>query len=259
MSPKTITSPVPGIEGTTIAITGGASGIGRATARSVAVAGGRVIVGDVDTDSLAELGDLAKSEQLDITTMTLDVSDPDSIAHFIDVAAVDASFGGLVCSAAICPDFDVLEMPLHLWDRVMTINLRGTFLPVQLAARALARRGRRGSIVTIASAVGITGGKGLSHYAASKGGVIALTRSLARELGSANIRVNCVSPGGGVNTKMYTDRATPETIAARVAQNPLARLGEPEDVANCIVFLLSDLSDWITGQNVNVNGGSIMP
>jgi 3-oxoacyl-[acyl-carrier protein] reductase len=191
--------------------------------------------------------------------MTLDVSDPDSIAHFIDVATVDEAFRGLVCSAAICPDCDVLEMPLDLWDKVMTINLRGTFLPVQLTARALARRGRGGSIVTIASAVGITGGKALSHYAASKGGVIALTRSLARELGGSNIRVNCVSPGGGVNTKMYTNRATPETIAARVAQNPLARLGEPEDVANCIIFLLSDLSGWITGQNFNVNGGSIMP
>lgn len=250
---------LPSLAGGTIAITGGASGIGRATAVLVARAGARVLVGDLNDVALGELEEFAKAECLDIDCAGVDVSEPESVAGFVTTASTASDpLTGLVCSAGISPDVPARDMTLAQWNHVLAVNLTGAFLTIQHAYRVMVKHGRGGSVVTVGSAVGTTGRPALAHYAASKGGLVALTRSLALEFGPANIRVNCVSPGGGVNTPLMWSRMTPEQVAERTARSPLRRLGQPEDVAHCIGFLLSDLSSWMTGQNLNVNGGSLM-
>jgi NAD(P)-dependent dehydrogenase (short-subunit alcohol dehydrogenase family) len=250
---------LPSLTGGTIAITGGASGIGRATAQLAARAGARVLVGDLNDAALAELDETAKIERLDIECAHLDVTDPSNVARFMATAAAASDpLTGLVCSAGISPDVPTRDMTLAQWNHVLAVNLTGAFLTVQHAYRVMVEHGHGGSVVTVGSAVGTTGRPALAHYAASKGGLVALTRSLALEFGRDNIRVNCVSPGGGVNTPLMWSRMTPQQVAERTARSPLRRLGQPEDVAYCIGFLLSDLSSWMTGQNLNVNGGSLM-
>ena len=250
---------LPSLSGGMIAITGGASGIGRATAELTARAGAHVLAGDTNDAALAALAGFAQTEDLAIDCMPLDVSEPDSVVEFVKTAAgVAEPLTGVVCSAGIAPDVPTRDMTLEQWNHVLTVNLTGAFLTAQHAIRVMAGHRRGGSVVTVGSAVGTTGRAALAHYAASKGGLVALTRSLALEFGPDNIRVNCVSPGGGVNSPLMWSRMTPEQVANRTARSPLRRLGQPEDVARCIGFLLSDLGSWITGQNLNVNGGSLM-
>ena len=169
---------LPGVDGTVVAITGGASGIGRAAALLVAAAGARVVVGDLRQEPLEALGAIAEARHLPISTTVLDVSDRAATEAFVATAAEDQRFGGLVCSAGIAPDVDALSMTWQQWDRVIDVNLGGTFAAVQTAARALTAAGRGGSIVTIGSAVGTTGAPGLSHYAASKGAVVAVDQGV---------------------------------------------------------------------------------
>ncbi|HCB05125.1 MAG TPA: SDR family NAD(P)-dependent oxidoreductase [Nocardioides sp.] len=248
-----------GLGGATIAITGGARGIGWSAALLAEKAGAHIVVGDLSDDSLENVEQRARADGLNIRGVKVDVSVDEQVRSFLRDAAADGRPLGVVCSAGIAPDVDVLEMTPEQWQVVQDVNLRGTFVAAQEAARIMRDRGTGGAIVTISSAVGTTGSPNLTHYAATKGGVITMTRSMAREVGKYGVRVNCVSPGGGLNTPLYLNRATPEQVAARVAGLPMRRLGEPEDCANFIVFLLSDLSSWITGQNFNINGGSIMP
>lgn len=249
---------LPGLDGVTVAVTGGASGIGRASAVLAAQSGARVVAGDLNDDLLADLATEAKARELAIETVHLDVADTDNVEEFVATADARSDLYGLVSSAGISPDTPALDLSLAQWHQVIAVNLTGTFLVDQLAARAMVAHGRGGSIVNIGSAVGTTGSGSLTHYAATKGGVASLTRSLARELGPSNIRVNCVSPGGAVNTPLMWSRVSEEYVEQRVAGLPLQRIGEPADLAYCIGFLLSGLSTWITGQNIQVNGGSLM-
>jgi NAD(P)-dependent dehydrogenase (short-subunit alcohol dehydrogenase family) len=249
---------LPGLDAVTVAVTGGASGIGRAAAVLAAQSGARVVAGDLNDELLADLDAEAKARGLSIEGVHLDVSDADSVAEFVAAADARSDLFGVVNSAGISPDSPGLDMPLSLWHKVLDVNLTGTFLVCQLSGRAMVHHGRGGSIVNIGSAVGTSGSAVLPHYAASKGGVVSLTRSFAKELGPHDIRVNCVSPGGAVNTPLMWSRVTEEYVQQRVAGLPLARLGQPEDLAYCIGFLLSGLSAWITGQNIQVNGGSLM-
>jgi len=249
---------LPGLEDVTVAVTGAASGIGRAAAVLAAQSGARVVAGDVHDDMLTNLERQAKEAGLDVAVTHLDVAAPDSVTDFVRLADAQASLFGVVNSAGIAPDSSALGMEPELWARVLAVNLTGTFQVCQAAARAMVRRGHGGSIVNIGSAIGTTGSADLPHYAAAKGGVAALTKSLARELGPHQIRVNCVSPGGAINTPMMLSRVSEDYLGARVASLPMARIGEPEDLAYCIAFLLSGLSSWITGQNIHVNGGSLM-
>jgi NAD(P)-dependent dehydrogenase (short-subunit alcohol dehydrogenase family) len=250
---------LPDMSGRTVAVTGGASGIGRATAVMVAEAGARVVAGDIKQDSLSELAKFAAATGLGITCTHLDVADPASIDEFITSAAgAESPLTGLVCSAGISPDVALSDMTLDQWNLVLTVNLTANFLAVQRAAAAMMEHGEGGSIVTVGSAVGTSGRPNLAHYAASKGGLVAFTKSAAQELGPQRIRVNCVSPGGGVNTPLMWGRITQARVDDLVAKSPMRRIGEPEDVARCIGFLLCDLSTWMTGQNLHVNGGSLM-
>jgi len=249
---------LPGLDGVTVAVTGGASGIGRAAAVLAAQSGARVVAGDLNDDLLADLAREAKSRDLTLQTTHLDVADATSVEEFIALADARSDLFGLVASAGISPDVPSLEITPEQWHQIMDINLTGLFLCNQLAARAMVAHGQGGSIVNIGSAVGQTGAGTLAHYAATKGGVAALTRALAKDLGPHAIRVNCVSPGGAVDTPLMWSRVTEEYVEQRVAGLPLRRIGRPEDLAYCIGFLLSGLSSWITGQNLQVNGGSLM-
>ena len=259
LTPTEAREAYPGLATRTVAVTGGASGIGRAVVLLAARAGAHVVSGDTNASAAEELQADADRDGLRVRSVRLDVTDASSIESFVEVAAGQpALLHGLVCSAGVAPDASFLEMSEELWDRVIDVNLTGTFRVTQRVARALVAGGIGGSIVTLGSANGTTGAANLAHYSATKGGVLALTKTMARELGMHGIRVNCASPGGGISTPLYWSRTTPEYAEERVAGLPLPRLGEPDDLAAAIVFLLSDLSPWITGQNFQVNGGSLM-
>lgn len=249
---------LPGLEGVTVAVTGGASGIGRSAAVLAAQSGARVVAGDLNDELLAELEHEAKSRDLILETVHLDVAEPASVAEFVSLADARSDLFGLVASAGISPDVPALEITAQQWQQVVDVNLTGLFVTNQLAARAMVKHGRGGSIVNIGSAVGTTGTATLAHYAATKGGVAAWTRALAKDVGPHQIRVNCVSPGGAVDTPLMWSRVTEDYVAQRIAGLPLRRIGRAEDLAYCIGFLLSGLASWITGQNLQVNGGSLM-
>lgn len=247
---------IPGLADRCIAVTGGASGIGRSLALIAAASGAEVIAGDVNEAALSSLATEAQEAGLSIRPAQLDVTSPESVERFLRISELPLL--GVACAAGIAPDHSAVDMSLELWNRVISVNLTGAFLVAQAAARRMLEGGRGGSIVTVASAMATTGAANLAHYAASKGGVIALTKSMAKELGPRQIRFNTVSPGG-IDTPLYRGRMTDEAIERNIARIPLGRLGQPQDVAATMAFLLSDLAPWVTGQVVHVNGGSLMP
>jgi 3-oxoacyl-[acyl-carrier protein] reductase len=203
-------------------------------------------------------GALLADARVESTSTTLDVTDPGAGERFI-TAVIDA-FGevdGVVTSAGISGDGAFVDLPLHEWGRVLNVNLTGTFTVAQAAARAMIGQGRGGSIVTVSSALAVTGRRLGAHYASSKAAVIALTKTMALELSPFGIRVNAVAPGP-TDTPLiqHIDRSYLEELAK---QNPLGRLGHADDQAAAICFLLSGASSWMTGQTMHVNGGSVMP
>jgi NAD(P)-dependent dehydrogenase (short-subunit alcohol dehydrogenase family) len=241
-----------------IAITGGGSGIGRQAALMMAMAGAAVVVGDRDADALQRLRQDAESKELSIATALLELRNPESIRSFVREAAGQVGpLTGLVCSGGISPATPVLELTKSGWDLVLDVNLTGTFLAAQEAARVMVEQRSSGSIVTVSSTMGASGGRGgFAAYAASKAGVIGLTKTLAIELGPHQIRVNCVAPGA-VDTPLFR-YTVGEVVAESWSKSPLGRVGAPQDVANCIEFLLTERSSWITGQVFHVNGGVYM-
>jgi NAD(P)-dependent dehydrogenase (short-subunit alcohol dehydrogenase family) len=247
-----VESPVGGV-----AITGGGSGIGRQAALVMARTGSEVIVGDRDSEALARLRSDAEAEHLCIRTSELELRSENSVREFVQKAAAQANgLAGLVCSGGVSPAAPLLEMTKDRWDLVLDVNLTGTFIAAQ-AARIMVGQGTGGSIVTVSSTMGASGGRpGFAHYAASKAGVIGLTKTLAIELGANGIRVNCVAPGA-VDTPLFRETVG-EAVAKTWSKSPLGRVGEPQDIAEAIEFLLAERSSWITGQVIHVNGGVYM-
>ena len=234
-------------------VTGSTRGIGRAIAQGLHDAGARVAVCGRDLAKAqavaAELGGDAKG-------FAADVSDVASVQQL--VAGVEAAFGQLdilVNNAGLTRDNLMLRMKDEDWDAVLDANLRGAFVATRAATRGMMKR-RWGRVINIASIVGITGNKGQANYAASKAGLIGLTKSVAKELASRNILANVVAPGF-IETDM-TAAMTPEAKAAMTGTIPLARLGTPADVAGAVVFLASDAASYITGQVLVVDGGMVM-
>jgi NAD(P)-dependent dehydrogenase (short-subunit alcohol dehydrogenase family) len=248
-----VESPVGGV-----AITGGGSGIGRQAALVMARTGSEVIVGDRDSEALARLRSDAEAEHLCIRTSELELRSENSVREFVQKAAAQANgLAGLVCSGGVSPAAPLLEMTKDRWDLVLDVNLTGTFIAAQEAARIMVGQGTGGSIVTVSSTMGASGGRpGFAHYAASKAGVIGLTKTLAIELGANGIRVNCVAPGA-VDTPLFRETVG-EAVAKTWSKSPLGRVGEPQDIAEAIEFLLTQRSSWITGQVIHVNGGVYM-
>jgi NAD(P)-dependent dehydrogenase (short-subunit alcohol dehydrogenase family) len=217
-----------------------------------------VFAGDINKESLQELERVAATEQLSIHPVGVDVCDPESVKKFIDeTAGADARIDGLVCSAAVVMDSPLLDIDSVLWTRVLSVNLTGTFLVAQAAARVMVAR-RAGSIVTISSGNAYFPSGTTAHYAASKAGVVALTRAMSFELGKFGVRVNNIAPGA-TDTPLFRSR-TPnaDEYIAHWQRSPLGRMGHVSDHAEMIRFLLSSRSAWITGQSVMVNGGSFM-
>jgi 3-oxoacyl-[acyl-carrier protein] reductase len=239
--------------GRTALVTGSTRGIGRAIAESLAGAGARVAVVGRDQAKAAEAaGAVGNGAQ----GFAADVGDPTSIIALIE--AVEKAFGQidiLVNNAGLTRDNILFRIKNEDWDTVLDANLRGAFIAIRTASRGMIKR-RWGRIINIASVVGITGNKGQANYAASKAGLIGLTKSVAKELGSRNVLVNAVAPGF-IETDM-TAAMTPEARSALSGQIPLERLGTPKDIAGVVTFLASDHAAYITGQTLVVDGGMVM-
>jgi 3-oxoacyl-[acyl-carrier protein] reductase len=234
-------------------VTGSTRGIGRAIAEALSASGARVAVVGRDLaraeEAAGALGNNAKG-------FAADVGDTTAVTKL--VADVEAAFGSidiLVNNAGITRDNLVMRLKDEDWDAVIDANLRGAFASIRAVSRGMMKR-RTGRIINVASIVGIIGNKGQANYAASKGGLIALTKSVAKELASRNILVNAVAPGF-IETEM-TAAMTPEARAALGQQIPLERLGTVADVASAVTFLVSDHASYITGQVFVVDGGMVM-
>lgn len=249
------------LEGKTICVTGGASGLARATAILASQRGANIVLGDVNTAGLEKTADEIREWGGHVRTIRTDVRDAADCAALVDLAV--QSFGGIdgaVCAAGIGRVVPGVEMTLEQWQEVIDVNLTGNFLTVQAAARVMLAAGRPGAIVTFASGLAIRGQLNGAHYAASKAGILGLTKSFALELAGRQIRVNAVAPGL-VDTPILNDIAGHyENYVENWAKaNPMGRVGVPDDIAKAVCFLLSDDAGFVTGQALHVNGGSLMP
>ena len=237
------------LDGKVALVTGGSRGIGAAISHELAKAGAKVAVnfrsGREAADEVAgEIGGLA---------VQADVSNPEEVQALIE--RVEGELGdidALVNNAGVTRDTLIARMTDDDWQTVIDTNLRGTFNTSRAVSRKMLRR-RAGSIVNLSSVVGVHGNPGQANYAASKAGIIGLTKALARELGSRRVRVNAIAPGY-ISTEL-TDVLNDEQRGLILGNTPLGRLGEPEDVARAVRFLCSDEAAFITGEVLLVDGG----
>ncbi|MGH7467035.1 MAG: 3-oxoacyl-[acyl-carrier-protein] reductase [Longimicrobiales bacterium] len=235
-------------------ITGGSRGIGRAIAESLAQAGARVALVARDLERAQNAA--ASLPGSGHVGFVCDVADEDGVNELIK--AVEEQLGSLdilVNNAGITEDNLLVRLNSGAWDRVLATNLKAAFLTTRAAARGMMRR-RSGRIINITSIVGLTGNKGQANYAASKAGLIGLTKSVAKELASRSVLCNAVAPGF-IETEM-TDRLEAGTREALLGQIALGRLGQPQDVAGVVRFLAGPGASYITGQVIVVDGGMVM-
>jgi 3-oxoacyl-[acyl-carrier protein] reductase len=233
------------LEGKRALVTGASKGIGRAIAEELARAGATVVVGYRSGKEDAE----ALAAAIGGTAVQADVSSPDDAKRLVDEAGdVDV----LVNNAGLTRDGLLARMPDDDWRTVLETNLSSVFYTCRAVTRPMMKR-RAGSIVNVSSIVGVHGNWGQTNYAASKAGIIGFTKSLARELGSRNIRANVVAPGY-VKTRL-TDVLPEEATAAMIQNTPLGRVAEPTEIAGAVRFLASDGASFITGEVLLVDGG----
>lgn len=240
------------LTGKSAVVTGSTRGIGRAIAGTLAACGARVaVVGRDEAKAVAVAAEIAGARGFGC-----DVAVPAEVLRLVD--DVDTAFGTLdilVNNAGITKDNLMLRIKDDDWNSVLDANLRSAFLAIRAASRGMMKR-RWGRIVNISSVVGLTGNKGQANYAASKAGLIGLTKSVAKELASRNILCNAIAPGF-IDTDM-TGAMTDEARSGLMAQIPLARLGTPADIAWSTAFLCSEYASYITGQVLVVDGGLVM-
>lgn len=237
-------------------VTGAGRGIGRAIVHAFACHGARVAVADIDVLLAETTAATLREDGRDAIAVGVDVTSPDEVADLISsVVAQHGRLDILVNNAGIIHKAPSLQVTKEQWQRVLEVNLTGTFVCSQAAATVMIRHDG-GSIINIASVGAHTGAAGAAAYSASKGGVVALTRALAVEWGPDKVRVNSISPTG-IDTEMgqALRQTDPEAFARRDRRIPLGRAAGVEDVANAALFLASDLSSFITGRDIIVDGG----
>ena len=236
-------------------VTGAARGIGQAIALQLAADGADLALCDVKAEWLEDTAAKVKALGRRAESYAMDVANGAAVGEA--VAQVLADFGRidvLVNNAGITRDTLLMRMSEEDWDAVLDINLKGAFLVTKAVVKPMMKQ-RSGAIVNIASVVGIMGNPGQANYTASKAGLIALTKTTAKELGSRNVRVNAVAPGF-IRTAM-TDKLAEPVKEAMLKMVPLGRLGEPEDVAKAVAFLASDAAAYVNGQTLAVCGGMV--
>ncbi len=243
-------------EGKTAVVTGAARGIGQAIAVDLATKGADIVICDLEKEWLEETRQAVKKSGRKVVCKELDVTSHDGAQSvFQEIAAECDAIDVLVNNAGITRDGLLMRMSETDWDAVLAVNLKGTFNCTKAVTRAMMKQ-RSGAIVNIASIIGITGNAGQANYGASKAGVIAFTKSVAKELASRNIRVNAVAPGF-ITSKM-TDALSEDVRNNMLGAIPLKRFGNPEDVASTVSFLASDMAAYITGEVINISGGMVM-
>ena len=237
-------------------ITGGARGIGQAIAMTFAREGADIVVADVNLEVAQKTASEIEALGRQALALEMDVTDYAKVEPGVN--KILDKFGKvdiLVNNAGITKDNLILRMSLGEWDAVINVNLKGTFNCIKAVSRPMIKQ-RSGKIVSIASIIGLMGNAGQANYAASKAGIIALTKTVAKELASRNINANAVAPGF-IQTEM-TAKLSEEVKAKMLEAIPLAKLGTPQDVANVCLFLVSEEANYITGQVITVDGGMVM-
>ncbi len=233
-----------------IIVTGASGGIGKSIVEKLYNSGANILATGTRIEKLQELKEKFKN----INILKFDISEQKKIEEFIN-NATDVLGGSLYCivnNAGITKDNLAIRMSLEEWTKVMEVNLTSTFLMSKYSIKKMLKN-KSGKIINITSVVGHTGNVGQANYAASKAGIVAMSKSLAIEYAKKNINVNCISPGF-INTAM-TDKIDEKFKEIIIAKIPANRLGKPEDVANAVVFLSSSGSDYINGETIHVNGG----
>jgi 3-oxoacyl-[acyl-carrier protein] reductase len=241
------------LEKKNIIVTGASGGIGNAIIKKLSEAGANILASGTRIEKLEEL----KKNFEGLKILKFDISQSDKIEEFIENATneLGGSLDGIVNNAGITQDNLAIRMSLDEWQKVININLTSTFLMSKFAIKKMLKN-KSGKIVNITSVVGHTGNLGQANYTASKAGIVAMSKSLAIEYAKKNININCISPGF-IKTAM-TDKIDDKFKEVIVSKIPSARLGEPDDIANAVLFLSSAQSDYINGETLHVNGGMYM-
>ena len=240
------------LENKKIIVTGASGGIGNSIVQKLNECGANILASGTRVEKLEEL----KNKFKNVKILKFDISQNEKIEKFIENASKE--LGGLDCivnNAGITQDNLAIRMNLEEWKKVVDLNLTSTFLMSKFAVKKMLKN-KKGKIINITSVVGHTGNLGQANYTASKAGVIAMSKSLAIEYAKKNINVNCISPGF-IKTAM-TDKIDEKFKEVIISKIPSARLGEPQDIANAVIFLASSQSDYINGETLHVNGGMYM-
>ena len=241
------------LKGKNIIVTGASGGIGNSIIEKLNLAGANILASGTRIEKLDEL----KNKFANIKILKFDISQKDKIEEFVEAATKElgGSLDCIVNNAGVNHDNLAIRMSLDEWQKVIDINLTSTFLMSKTAIKKMLKN-KSGRIVNITSVVGHTGNLGQANYTASKAGIIAMSKSLAIEYAKKNININCISPGF-IKTEMTEklDDKFKETIISKI---PSGRLGDPNDIANAVLFLCSNQANYINGETLHVNGGMYM-
>ena len=241
------------IENKNIIVTGASGGIGNSIVQKLHECGANILASGTKIEKLEEIQKRFKN----IKILKFDMSQNEKIEEFIENASSELG-GNLDCivnNAGITQDNLAIRMSIEEWRKVIDINLTSTFLMSKFAIKKMLKN-KKGKVINITSVVGHTGNLGQTNYSASKAGIVAMSKSLAIEYAKKNLNINCISPGF-IKTAM-TDKIDEKFKEAIISKIPSGRLGQPEDIANAVLFLASSLSDYINGETLHVNGGMYM-